>query len=102
MLAATKIDGLCLGGLKGLGYEFAALVAAIAKWLVLAFSARAPIIGFPGDDLNSIRRLLCNGGFHFCSSDFAVVYLKQVNKTATQRLMSNKRNPGDTRLLIAV
>lgn len=67
VLAATEINGLCLGCLERLGREFASLVATITKWLVFAFSAGTPVISFSSGDLNGIRRFLCNGGFHVCS-----------------------------------
>ena len=54
VLTAAEVDSLCLGCLKGLGCEVAALVAAITKGLVFAFPARAPVIGFSSDDLNGI------------------------------------------------
>ena len=67
VLTAAEINGLCLGCLKGLGRELTALVAAITKGLVFTFSARTPVIGFSGGNLNGIRRLLCNGWFHIHS-----------------------------------
>ena len=67
VLAAAKINGLCLGCLKGLGRELTALVAAITKRLIFTLSARTPVIGFSGGNLNGIRRFLCNGWFHIHS-----------------------------------
>jgi len=55
VLTAAEVDSLCLGCLKGLGREVAALVAAITKGLVFTFPARTPVIGFSSGDLNGIR-----------------------------------------------
>jgi hypothetical protein len=70
LFAATEIHSLCLGCVKSLGRKFASVMATITKGLIFTFAAGAPVIGFPSDNLNGIRRFLCNGWFHVPSSAF--------------------------------
>jgi hypothetical protein len=61
MLAATEIDRAVIFRLKLCRFEGGSFMGTVAKGLAFALSARAPIIGFSGFDIDGIRSFLCYG-----------------------------------------
>jgi hypothetical protein len=66
VLAGAEVDRAGGFGLKRYRREGGTLVGAIAERLVLAVSARAPVVGLAGFDEDGDRRLLGDvGGTHY-------------------------------------
>ncbi len=64
MLATTEINGLWFCCRQLLWGKFSALMAAIAKGLILAFATRTPIVGFTCFNIYWVGCFLSNRWFH--------------------------------------
>jgi hypothetical protein len=64
MLTAAQIDGLSLFSSKRNWHKFSGFMATITKWLILAQTARAPVVRLSSSYFYCVRRFLGDMWIH--------------------------------------